>query len=137
MMRVTVSAAGRFHAFNLVEQLYKRGDLQRFITTTLNDKRLPNRRLPESIRNDAHFLERVRQIPLPEYLAYGVRKLPVRDAQAISYFIKDNFYDRRAVKQVLNGDLFVGWASQSLFQLREAKARGARTIIERGSTNIS
>jgi len=136
-MRVTVSAAGRFHAFNLVEQLYQRGHLQRFITTTLNEKHLPNRRLPESIRNDAIFLERVRQIPLPEYLAYGINKLPVNDAQALSYFVKDNFYDRRAVEHIPNSDLFVGWASQSLFQLREASARGARTIIERGSTHIS
>src|ERR1043165_4579527 len=136
-MRVTVSAAGRFHAFNLVEQLHRRGHLQRYITTTLNDRLLPNRRLPDALQNDAEFLKNVVQIPLPEFLGYGIRKLPIGDAQSIAYFAKDNLYDRRAVEHIPNSDLFVGWASQSLFQLREAKTRGAKTIIERGSAHIS
>ncbi len=136
-MRVTVSAAGRFHAFNLVDELYRRGHLDRFITTTLNDKLLPNRRLPDGLRGKAEFRKRVHQIPLPEYLCYALRKLPTAEAQSLAYFVKDNSYDRAAVKHIPNSDLFVGWASQSLFQLREAKARGAKTIIERGSTHIS
>src|SRR5665213_3145652 len=136
-MRVTVSVAGRFHAFHLVEHLARRGHLDRFITSTLNERLLPNRRLPNALRGNSEFEEKIRQVPLPEYLGYGVRRLPLRDSQLLSYFIKDNLYDRSAVKYVTNGDLFIGWASQSLFQLREAKARGALAIIERGSTHIS
>ncbi len=136
-MRVTVSVAGRFHAFHLVEQLQKHGHLQRFITSTLNEKRLPNRRLPDSLRNDSDFLKRIRQVPMPEYLGYALRQLPVADSQSLSYFVKDNLYDRSALRHITNGDLFVGWASQSLFQMREAKARGALAIIERGSTHIT
>ncbi len=136
-MRVTVSVAGRFHAFQLVEQLQKRGYLQRFITSTLNEKRLPNRRLPNALKDDPDFLKRIREIPLPEYLGYALRQLPISDSQSLSYFVKDNLYDRSAIQYIPNSDLFVGWASQSLFQLREAKARGARTIIERGSAHIS
>jgi glycosyltransferase involved in cell wall biosynthesis/2-polyprenyl-3-methyl-5-hydroxy-6-metoxy-1,4-benzoquinol methylase len=136
-MRVTVSVAGRFHAFHLVEQLAKRGHLQRFITSTLNEKRLPNRRLPDSLRNDPEFLKSVRQVPLPEYLGFALRQLPASDSQSLSYFGKDNLYDRSAIKYIPNSDLFVGWASQSLFQMREAKARGAIAIIERGSTHIA
>jgi alpha-maltose-1-phosphate synthase len=136
-MRVTVSVAGRFHAFHLVEQLQKRGYLQRFITSTLNEKRLPNRRLPKSLRDDADFLKRVRQVPMPEYIGYALRQLPISDSQSLSYFAKDNFYDRSAIQHITGGDLFVGWASQSLFQMREAKARGARAMIERGSTHIT
>src|SRR5437762_77458 len=136
-MRVTVSAAGRFHAFSLVEQLQKRGHLQRFITTTLNDRLLPNRRLPDALQNHRDFLSTVVQIPLPEFLGYGIRQLPLNDAQSLAYFAKDNLYDRRAVKHIPNSDIFVGWASQSLFQLREAKTRGAKTIIERGSAHIT
>ncbi|MFI5201689.1 MAG: glycosyltransferase [Candidatus Kapaibacterium sp.] len=136
-MRVTVSVAGRFHAYQLVEQLAQRGHLDRFITSTLNEKLLPNRRLPNSLRENSEFIAKIRQVPMPEYLGYGVRRLPVRDSQLLSYFVKDNLYDRLAVKHITNGDLFVGWASQSLFQMREAKARGAHAIIERGSTHIS
>ncbi len=136
-MRVTVSVAGRFHAFHLVEQLHKRGHLQRFITSTLNEKRLPNRRLPESLRGDVDFLKKVCQVPLPEYLGYALRQLPVSDSQSLSYFVKDNLYDRSAISHITGGDLFVGWASQSLFQMRESKARGAVAIIERGSAHIT
>jgi len=136
-MKVTVSVAGRFHAFNLVAELARRGHLHRFITSTLNEKRVPNRRLPDSLRNNAEFQQQIREVPLPEYIGYGIRQLPVSDAQSLSYFVKDNMYDRSAIKHVPNSDLFVGWASQSLFQLREAKTRGAKTIIERGSTHIS
>ncbi|HEY3873974.1 MAG TPA: glycosyltransferase family 4 protein, partial [Candidatus Kapabacteria bacterium] len=136
-MRVTVSVAGRFHAFQLVEQLYRRGHLQRFITSTLNEKRLPNRRLPDALRNDPAFRKLLREVPFPEYLGYAIRQLPVGDSQALSYFVKDNLYDRAALEHISNGDLFVGWASQSLFQMREAKTRGAKAIIERGSTHIS
>jgi glycosyltransferase involved in cell wall biosynthesis/SAM-dependent methyltransferase len=136
-MRVIVSSAGRFHAFHLVEQLYQRGHLERFITTTLNKTLLPNRKLPSSLDGNSDFLKRVVCIPAPEYACYGLRKAPVRNAQSIAYFVKDNSYDRSAVQSIPNGDLFVGWASQSLFQLREAKTRGARTIVERGSTHIS
>ena len=136
-MRVTVSVAGRFHAFQLVDELARRGHLQRFITSTLNEKRLPNRRLPENLRNDPEFQKRVHEVPLPEYLGYGIRQLPMHDSQLLSYFVKDNLYDRSAKKYITQGDIFVGWASQSLFQLREAKTRGAITIIERGSSHIS
>ena len=136
-MRVTVSVAGRFHAFHLVEELYRRGHLQRFITSTLNDKLLPNRRLPEALQNDSQFQSLLREIPLPEYLGYAIRKLPLADTQPMSYFAKDNLYDRSAKNFIPNGDLFVGWASQSLFQMREAKTRGAKAIIERGSSHIT
>jgi glycosyltransferase involved in cell wall biosynthesis/SAM-dependent methyltransferase len=136
-MRVTVSVAGRFHAFHLVEQLHRRGYLHKFITSTLNEKLLPNRRLPESLRNDPDFLKCVRQVPAPEYLGYALRQLPLVDSQSLSYFVKDNFYDRSALRYITGTDLFVGWASQSLFQMREAKVRGAGAIIERGSTHIT
>ena len=115
----------------------RRGRLQRFITSTLNERRLPNRRLPENLRNDGKFRKQVREVPLPEYVGYGVRHLPIDDSQLLSYFVKDNLYDRSAVKHITGSDIFVGWASQSLFQLREAKTRGALTIIERGSSHIS
>ena len=135
-MRVVVSCAGRFHAFSLVEQLFLRGNLDRFITSTLNERLLPNRRLPDSVRDNPEFRSRIVTLPFAEYLGYGVRHFPFIGNQSASYLAKDNFYDQRAVRHIPNTDLFVGWASQSLFQLREAKTRGAKTIIERGSCHI-
>ncbi len=135
-MNVTVSCAGRFHAFQLVEQLYRRKSLARFVTTTLNSRLLPNRALPASLANDPEFRKRVTTLPLPEYLCYGIRQIPSSASQSFAYFIKDNLYDLKAAKFVEDSDLFVGWADQSLFQLREAKTRGTKTIIERGSTHI-
>jgi glycosyltransferase involved in cell wall biosynthesis/2-polyprenyl-3-methyl-5-hydroxy-6-metoxy-1,4-benzoquinol methylase len=135
-MRVTVSCAGRFHAFALVEQLYKRGHLDRFITTLVGSGLVKNRDLPSALAHDANFQRLVTTLPMPEYLGYAARYLPLKDAQPLAYFLKDNLYDQRARREIRRTDIFVGWANQSLFQLREAKTRGARTIIERGSTHI-
>jgi glycosyltransferase involved in cell wall biosynthesis/SAM-dependent methyltransferase len=135
-MRVTVSCAGRFHAFALVEHLYRRGQLDRFLTTLIDSKIVKNRELPRELAKDKNFLAKLRTLPLPEYAGYATRYLPISDSQPLSYFIKDNLYDQRAAREIERTDIFVGWANQSLFQLREAKTRGARTIIERGSTHI-
>lgn len=135
-MKVTVSCAGRFHAFELVEQLEKHGHLHKFITTTLNDKLLKNRKLPPSLENSLYFHRKVIEIASPEYIGYGIRKLPFSNSNESSYLVKDNLYDRRAASAIDHCDIFVGWAHQSLFQMREAKVRGAKAIIERGSTHI-
>src|SRR2546430_12386983 len=66
-----------------------------------------------------------------------IRRPPRSTLFPYTTLFRSNMYDRSAIKHVPNSDLFVGWASQSLFQLREAKTRGAKTIIERGSTHIS
>jgi glycosyltransferase involved in cell wall biosynthesis/ubiquinone/menaquinone biosynthesis C-methylase UbiE len=135
-MRVTVSCAGRFHAFALVEQLYKRGHLDRFITTVVDSSLVKNRELPSYLRSDPKFMAKVRSLTMPEYAGYLARALPVSDSQSLGYFIKDNLYDQKARHEIGRTDVFVGWASQSLFQLREGKTRGAVTVIERGSSHI-
>lgn len=135
-MKVTVSCAGRFHSFELVEQLEKHGHLLKFITTTVNEKLITNRKLPESLAQSPDFRKKVIEIAAPEYLGYGVRKLPLNNSVESSYVLKDNLFDRAAAAHIGHTDIFVGWAHQSLFQLREAKTRGAKAIIERGSTHI-
>jgi glycosyltransferase involved in cell wall biosynthesis/2-polyprenyl-3-methyl-5-hydroxy-6-metoxy-1,4-benzoquinol methylase len=135
-MKVTVSCAGRFHSFELIEQLEKRGHLHKFLTTTLNDSLLPNRKLPASLEKNVAFQKKVIEIPSPEYIGYAIRKLLLSNRTEGSYLAKDNLYDRAAASRIDRSDIFVGWSHQSLFQLREAKSRGAKTIIERGSTHI-
>ena len=135
-MRVTVSCAGRFHSFELVQHLEQHGHLHKFITTTLNEKLLPNRKLPDVLANSTEFRKKVVEIAAPEYLGYGVRKIGFGNSIESSYLLKDNLYDRSAARRIDHCDIFVGWAHQSLFQLREAKTRGAKAIIERGSTHI-
>ncbi len=134
-MKVTVSCAGRFHAFELAEQLEKHGHLHKFLTTTLNEKLIPNRKLPDLLKTEA-AKSKIVEIAAPEYIGYGVRKLPFNNSVESSYLLKDNLYDRTAAAHIDHSDIFVGWAHQSLFQLREAKTRGAKAIIERGSTHI-
>jgi glycosyltransferase involved in cell wall biosynthesis/2-polyprenyl-3-methyl-5-hydroxy-6-metoxy-1,4-benzoquinol methylase len=134
-MKVTVSCAGRFHSFELAEQLERHGHLHKFITTTLNEKLIPNRKLPELLRTSA-VKSRIIEIAAPEYIGFGIRKLPFNNSVESSYLLKDNLYDRAAAAHIDHSDIFVGWAHQSLFQLREAKTRGAKAIIERGSTHI-
>lgn len=134
-MKVTVSCAGRFHSFELAEQLEKHGHLHKFLTTTLNEKLIPNRKLPDGLRTET-ARQKIIEIAAPEYIGYGIRKLPFNNSVEGSYLLKDNLYDRAAAAYIDHTDIFVGWAHQSLFQLREAKTRGAKAIIERGSTHI-
>jgi len=136
-MQVIVSCAGRFHAFNLVEQLYKRNALKLFLTTVLDSSFFPNRALPQSLSNDPSFRSHTKTISFPEYLCYGIKNAPVIGNQSLSYLLKDTIYDKRATTFIESADIFTGWANQSLFQLREAKTRGAIAIIERGSSHIS
>lgn len=134
-MKVTVSCAGRFHAYDLVEQLYSQGALHRFITTVLDHRLFPNRDLPVALRTP-EALELITTVPVPEYVGAGIRQLPFDGSLETSYLVKDNLYDQRAARLIDRCDVFVGWANQSLFQLREAKVRGARTVIERGSCHV-
>jgi glycosyltransferase involved in cell wall biosynthesis len=121
-MRVTVSVGGTFHAFRLAEQLERRGLLQRLVTThrPLRGERIPDERLVAN--------------PLPEILMRGPRRLGLR--WEIGDYLKAVAFDRWAAKHVAGCDLLVGFALFSLLSSRTARARGAHTVLERGSTHI-
>jgi glycosyltransferase involved in cell wall biosynthesis len=121
-MRVTVAVGGTFHAFRLAEQLSRRGLLQRLVTThrPLRGEQIPAERLVAN--------------PLPEILMRGPRRLGLR--WEVGDYLKAVAFDRWAVGHVSDCDLLVGFALFSLWSSRRARACGAHTVLERGSTHI-
>ncbi len=126
-MKVTVTAGGLFHSFELARQLEKRGCLERLITGYPRYK-LDSFAIPP---------EKVTTLPLGQLIYRGWRRFPppIRNLADPGYLLRE-FFDRRASGRLAEGDLLIGWSSFSLHTLREAKRRGMKTILERGSTHI-
>jgi len=92
-------------AYQAVSEINKQGYLKRLITTSYKKTEID----PDLIQT----------IPIVEKVS--------------NYFIKDTFYDYFASLKVEACDIFYGWNDHSLFSLRKAHNKGAKTIIDRGS----
>jgi len=121
-MKVTVSVGGTFHAFRLAEQLARRGLLHRLITThrPLRGEEIPPDRIVANL--------------VPELLMRGPRLAGLR--WGVGDYLKAVVFDRWAARYVRDCDLLVGFALFSLVSGRAARAAGARTVLERGSTHV-
>jgi glycosyltransferase involved in cell wall biosynthesis len=126
-MKITVFVPGRFHAFYLVSQLIKKGVSSDLITT-----------YPRFVATKYGIpAANIKSFFLLEAIRRSWEKLPacIRNLYNIDYFISD-FFDRLASKEVSECDICIGWSGSSLHTFRKAKTRGAKTILQRGSTHI-
>lgn len=121
-MKVTVSVGGTFHAFRLAEQLEARGMLHRLVTTH------------RPLRGERISLDRVVANPWPEILMRGPRLLGLR--WQVGDRLKAVAFDHWAARHAEGCDVWVGFGLFSLAAQRAARAAGARTILERGSTHV-
>ena len=126
-MHVTISVGGRFHAFNLAQQLLKRGYLRRLITSYPKFV-VKQYGIPPSM---------VKSLVIKELLERGWRKLPasLRNAYNPQYLIHEVF-DRLASNCLESSQLVVGWSSFFLHTMRRAKKLGAVTVLFRGSSHM-
>ncbi len=126
-MDIIISVGAKFHAFNLAQQLLKRGYLKRLITSYPKFE-TAKYGIPKS---------KVRSIIIKEILFRGWNKLPgfLKRIFDLQFFIFELF-DKLASRKILKSDIFVGWSCFSLRSLRKAQKMGAITIIERGSSHI-
>ena len=125
---VTISTKGRFHAFDLARELQTSGCLKKVLTS------LPGWHVARFGVDPA----RVTSILLPELIdrTLGRALSAAAPRVRIDYAVAE-LYDKLACARLGDvGRLFVGWSSFSLRTMREAKARGAITVVERGSTHI-
>jgi len=126
-MQVTISVAGRFHAFYLAQQLLQRGYLKRLITS-----------YPKfEVKKYGIPPQKVGSVIIKEIMNRGWGKLPciVRKRYNPQYLIKE-IYDKQAKRQLETCDIFVGWSSNCLHTLRQAKKQGAVAVLERGSSHM-
>lgn len=126
-MKVIVSVGGRFHSFNLAQELLKRDALD-FIITSYPKFITQKWGLPN---------EKVKSVFIKEILERIYRKLPafIQNLYNPQAFICDLF-DKLASKKLEKADIFVGWSSFSLYSLRKAKELGVKTILDHGSSHI-
>ncbi|MCS7200794.1 MAG: glycosyltransferase family 4 protein [Patescibacteria group bacterium] len=126
-MKIIISVGGRFHSFNLAQELLKR-DALKFIITSYPKFITRRWDLPG---------DKVKSIFIKEILERAYRKSPVflQNLYNPQSFLCDLF-DKLALKKLEKADIFVGWSSFSLYSLRKAKELGMKTILDHGSSHI-
>ncbi|MBI1318976.1 MAG: glycosyltransferase [Candidatus Hydrogenedens sp.] len=124
-MKVAVAVHGRFHAFELAAQLFRRGLLAGLATTY--PEFAARRFLPPGVPlATAPVLEVVRRL-------HG--RLPVLPAPDV--WIARHFARFAARTLPAGSDLAVGWSGASLELIPAAQARGLKVAVERGSAHIA
>lgn len=127
-LQVAVSVFGRFHAFDLAQQLQRRGMLGQLITT-----------YPKFVAARWGIDRgRIRSVAHLEMLARAWDALPAaaRFGKNLQAWFARRF-DAAATRALRDDvDVLVGWSSLSLSTIRYARSRGIRTVLERGSSHI-
>jgi glycosyltransferase involved in cell wall biosynthesis len=127
-MKVAVSVFGRFHAFNLAQQLQDKGYLHNLIST------YPSFLASKyGVRSDLF-----RSAWYVEMMSRVWQRVPAQikgDRNLQLYFLEQ--FDRSVVNLLSPGfDLFVGWSGACFWSFRRAKELGAATVVERGSSHM-
>lgn len=128
-MKVTVSCAGRFHAYNLAAQLHRHSVLDRLITT------YPRY---EVIKYDIPYSHIV-SFPIWEVLNRGLLKghqhtgINPAPLHPLLYALFEKWSASKIPKHT---DVYIGWSAFSESGLRKAQRLGAITVLERGSSHI-
>lgn len=129
MLKVTVSLFGRFHAFNLAQQLQSRGYLTSLISTYPSF----------AITKYGIESQLIRSIWKLEILYRAWQRLPsqLKSDRNLQFWFHEEF-DKTAKRYISSeSDLFVGWSSYCLYSLQRAKGLGALTVVERGSSHMT
>lgn len=127
-MKIAVSVFGRFHAFNLAQQLQRRDYLHQLITTypVLETAKY-------SI--DSNFINSLWYL---EVFSRAWQRSPrwIKSDRNLQLFWLE-WFDRDVTKNLKGDfDIFVGWSGACLWSFRRAKELGALTIVERGSSHM-
>ena len=123
-MNISIIVGGRFHAFNLAEQLFKNNHLKKLITSypkyyVKNKFNIPNNKI-ETI----FFKELLQRSFLGKIFN-------------INHFL-NNYFDKKArnIIDIENLDILIGWSGFSYQTFLKARGHRCIKILERGSTHI-
>jgi len=127
-MKIDLIVGGKFHAFNLAEQINKRGYLNK-ITTSYPSYKLKKFNIDS---------KQIKSYILKEIFSRIFLKLPL-----INYFFDvdgfvNNYFDKVVSKKInLEGvDILVGWSSFSKNSFIKANKFKCKKVLERGSAHI-
>lgn len=127
--KVIVACAAKVHAFNLAEQLAKKGMLHSFLTTYAYQKNTLWRRFVSRIDQEEIPVKHIRTF-LPSAIGRKLLDIP---------WFWNELFDRWVAFYLSNHDdydLFIGWSGMCSHSLRAAKRKGKKTIVVRGSAHI-
>ncbi len=128
-MKVSILVGGRFHAFNLAEELSKKNYLKQLVTS-----------YPKKyVKNNFNInLNNVVSLPLKEILFRSIKKFPYLDRYLDVDFITSQIFAKSASKTTdfSSIDILVGWSSFSLNSFEQSRKYNCKNILERGSTHI-
>lgn len=126
---VIVSCSGKFHAFNLAEQLEQNNLLTGFYTSFVSFKNTYFSKFVKRQDKEIIPIDKVHTF-LPT--AFGIKF-------SNNHFFWNDLFDQYVAAEIKKRDdfeVFVGWSGMALRSIRVAKAKGKKTIVERGSSHI-
>lgn len=125
--KVNVAVVGRFHAFNLAQELNAHGMLHLLQTT-----------YPSHLTSRWGF-KRHQTINEPhlELFSRVNRKLGLFRQSKADMWVHQAHAKRSAARLTRNADVFIGWSGSSLEALIAAREAGMTTILERGSSHCT
>lgn len=126
-LKVTISLMGRAHGYNLAAELHKLGCLHRLMSSQ------PRFRSAEwGVPS-----ERVRVFPTWEVAQRLGRRLGLETRVPHFTWATFEMHDRTVARHLEPADVVVAWYQVGLHTLRRARALGAKTVLERGSTHMA
>lgn len=128
-MKVTIIVGGRFHAFNLAEQLNKDKFLKQLITSYPKYYLKKNFQIADNL---------ITSLPLKELLFRFSKKINLIDEYFDIDLLTSNIFENAASKKIdyQNTDIILGWSSFSLKSFEIANKHNCIKILERGSSHI-
>ena len=124
--KVNIAVVGRFHAFNLAQQLKKHNVLNKLITS------YPKFKVKEWGLEDSEIVSELYLEILNRYR----KKIPFISDETINKIVKIQ-HAKNSAKYVDEADIIVGWSGSSLETIIEAKRKGKIFILERGSSHYT
>lgn len=128
-MNVTIIVGGRFHSFNLAEQLSTKNFLEKLITS------YPKYYIKKNFKIENKLIS---SFPSKEILFRSLKKIDFIDQNFDIDLFTSNLFDTKASKNLdlKNTDILVGWSSFSLKSFELANRYSCKKVLERGSSHI-
>lgn len=127
---VRISCSGKFHAFNLAEELEKNSKLESFWTTYYSKKNIFFNKFVSRKDSEIIPIEKV-HTNIPLAIAIKSYEMPHLWNEIFDRWVCRNIEeDNEAYK------IFIGWSGMSSNSLKRLKSMNKITILERGSAHI-
>ena len=128
-MKVSIIVGGRFHAFNLAEELEKKNELYQLVTS------YPKFYFKNKFKIDKN---KIKSFYLKEIISRSLSKIDFLHKRFNLDNVVVNYFDNQASKIInySDSDILVGWSSFSLESFKKAQNFNCIKALERGSSHI-